>query len=225
MNSFNYENYVKNLPDYYKKTTDSNNFKILEVERYSISTFKNDIEDVNTSLDLSQAYGKTLDYYGETVGQPRGLATDEQYILMIRSKIAQNVSGGDYKSVTKAICMTFDCEPSEVYIAEKEDPCVVELVVMPLAVINKAGLTTRQTVELVKQLLPVGVALESFLFEGTFCFSETETEYDTEAGFAISETDQSIGGYLGIVYGEDDEPELPIGDGLTTKNLFRRERF
>lgn len=210
MSNFIYENYAKNLPDHYKKTTDSNNFKILEVERFSIGTFKQDVSDVYESLDLSKVYGKTLDLYGETVGQPRGVATDEQYILMIRSKIAQNLSSGDYNSVVKAICMTFDCEPSEIYIAEKEEPGVVELVVIPLAIINKAGLTTRQTVQLVKRLLPVGIELESFLFEGTFEFSNVENEYDKTKGFAISETNQSIGGYLGIVYGEDDEPILPI---------------
>ncbi len=213
MSKFNNENYVKNLPDHYKKSADSNNYKILEVERYSIDTFKQDINDVYNSLDLSQAYGKTLDYYGEMVGQPRGLATDDQYILMIRSKIAQNVSGGDYNSVTNAICMTFDCEPSEVYITEKDEPCVVELVVMPLAVINRAGLTTRQTVELVKQLLPVGITLESLLFEGTFCFSNIENEYDELAGFCDVE-DGTIGGYFGILYGEDDETDLPIGKSL-----------
>ncbi len=209
MSGFIYENYAKNLPDHYKKTADSNNFKILEVERYAIDTFKQDTIDVYNSLDLSQAYGATLDMYGEMVGQPRGVANDEQYILMIRAKIAQNVSSGDYKSVANAICLTFDCEPSEVYITEKDEPCTVELVVMPLSVINKAGLSTRQTVELVKKLLPVGIFLESFLFEGTFEFSAIETEYNENAGFCNVEGGE-IGGYFGLLYGEDEEPILPI---------------
>ena len=210
MTSFNCDNYVKNLPDCYAKTDDSNNYKILSVERYAIADFKADIANVFNSLDLNKATGKTLDLYGEMLGQPRGIATDEQYVLMIRSKIMRNLSGGDYTSILKAICMTFDCEPSQVFIKEKDTPCTVELVVLPLSVINKAGLTTKQTVEMIKQIMPVCVTLESFLFEGTFTFSNSENEYAEQAGFCDVEGG-TIGGYFGLVYGEDSEPILPIG--------------
>lgn len=204
-----FEEYQKNLPDYYQKSEDSNNYKILSVERYAVADFKHDICDIFETLDLTKAKGKTLDLYGDIVNQPRGPATDDQYILMIRSKIMRNLSGGDYQSVVAAICNTFSCEPSQVFIQEKKTPCTVELVVLPLSVINRAGLTTRQTIQLIKQLLPVGVSLESVLFEGTFCFSDREDERDDLAGFC----DESLGiegGFFGVTYGEDDEPILPI---------------
>lgn len=210
MNKFNYENYAANLPDCYSKGEQSNNFKILAVEKYVIDDFKKDIADIFNSLDLNESKGSTLDLYGEMLSQPRGVATDAQYILLIRSKIMRNLSGGDYPSVLKAICMTFDCEPSQVYIKEKDSPCTVELVVLPLSVINRAGLTTKQTVAMIKQLLPVGITLESFLFEGTYTFSNLENDYDEEAGFCDVEGG-TIGGYFGLVYGEDEEPLLPIG--------------
>lgn len=210
MNKFNYENYAANLPDCYSKGEQSNNFKILAVEKYVIDDFKKDIADIFNSLDLNESKGSTLDLYGEMLSQPRGVATDAQYILLIRSKIMRNLSGGDYPSVLKAICMTFDCEPSQVYIKEKDSPCTVELVVLPLSVINRAGLTTKQTVAMIKQLLPVGITLESFLFEGTYTFSNQENDYDEKAGFCDVEGG-TIGGYFGLVYGEDEEPLLPIG--------------
>lgn len=210
MNKFNYENYAANLPDCYSKGEQSNNFKILSIEKFIIDDFKKDITDIFNSLNLNEAEGATLDLYGEMLSQPRGVATDDQYILLIRSKIMRNLSGGDYPSVLKAICMTFDCEPSQVYIKEKDSPCTVELVVLPLSVINRAGLTTKQTVAMIKQLLPVGITLESFLFEGTYTFGNLENDYDEEAGFCDVEGG-TIGGYFGLVYGEDEEPLLPIG--------------
>ena len=216
MSEFHFNNHAENLPDCYNKNEQSNNYKLLLIEKEAVDALRKDNTDVFEALDINNATGYTLDLYGAMVGQPRGVATDSQYRYMIRSKIMRNVSAGDYDSVIKSVIATFDCSPDEVYIKAKEDgegnfvPCTVEIVVLPLAVINKAGLTTRQTVQLIKQLLPVCVTLESFLFEGTFCFSDVENEYDENAGFCDVE-DGTLGGYFGILYGEDDEPELPIG--------------
>lgn len=209
MKQFDSGNYVKNLPDCYLKSESSNNHKILSVEKHAISDLETDITDIFNSLDLNSATGETLDLYGDMLSQPRGVATDDQYILLIRSKIMRNLSGGDYLSVARAICHTFECEPSQVLILEKDEPCTVELVTLPLSVIVKAGLTTKQTTAMIKQLLPVGITLESYLFEGTFAFSSLENEYDENAGFCDVEGG-TIGGYLGITYGSDDEPILPI---------------
>lgn len=205
-----YKNYAQNLPDVYYKKSDGNIWKILEIEREAAEDFRTDLTEVNNALDLANVSGKTLDLYGEMVGQPRGKATDAQYLYMIRAKIARNLSGGDYESVARAVRLTFDCRPEEFYLKESEDaPCTVELMVLPLSVIVHAGLSTRQTVAMIATILPVGVTMKSFLFEGTFCFSDREDEYDENAGFCDRE-DGTLGGYFGILYGEDDEPILPI---------------
>ena len=88
------ENLVKNLPDAYKKTTDSNNFKILEVERLALSDVRASLQEVANILDINNAKGKTLDLYGERVGQARGLADDDKYLLMIKAKLMRNLSNG-----------------------------------------------------------------------------------------------------------------------------------
>ena len=70
--------YVDNLPDAYRKDTDSNNYKILNIQKIEIDGIKEDTEDVYNTLDLDQATGKTLDLYGDMLGQARGFATDDQ---------------------------------------------------------------------------------------------------------------------------------------------------
>ena len=203
-------NLVKNLPDAYKKTADSNNFKILEVESRTLGEIRDSLREVNNVLDVNNAKGKTLDLYGERVGQARGLADDNKYLLMIKAKIMRNLANGSYPSILAALCATLDCEPSQIYIEDGEQPCTVNIVALPLEVINKSGLTTSQTVAIIKSLLPVGISLNSFLFDGTFEFGESESDYDEEKGFAISEADQSIGGYLGATAGDETDILLPI---------------
>ncbi len=206
---FNSENHVKNLPDIYRKGTESNNFKILEVERLEGNGLREALETIDTILDLDEAYGKTLDYYGERVGQPRGRATDSQYLLMIKSKIMQNICDGTSPNIINAVCMTFNCDASQVHIAEDTEPCSVKIVSLPLSIINKAGLSTEQTVAMIKRLLPVGVALSSFLFDGTFEFGTVENEQDTDKGFCDVEGG-TIGGYFGVTGSDVSDVILPI---------------
>lgn len=202
------KNLVKNLPDAFKKSTDSNNFKILEIERVACNNLRERLQDISDILDINNAKGKTLDLYGERVGQARGQATDEKYLLMIKAKILRNISNGSYPSVVAAICETFNCEPSQVLITEDEQACSVTLAALPLEIINAAGLTTSQTVAIIKSMLPVGVTLTAFLFEGTFEFAASDNEYDEEKGFANDAG--TIGGYLGATAGDETDIPLPI---------------
>ena len=202
------QNLVKNLPDAFKKTTDSNNFKILEIEKIALADIRESLQQIDSILDINNAKGKTLDLYGERVGQARGLADDNKYILMIKAKNMRNLSNGSYPSIINALCATFSCEPSQIYIADGDEPYTVNIVTLPLEVINKAGFTTSQTVALVKSMLPVGVSLTSFLFEGTFEFGANEDDYDEEKGFANESG--TIGGYLGATQGDETDIILPI---------------
>lgn len=202
-------NLVKNLPDAFKKTTDSNNFKILEIERIACNDLRDRLRDISDILDINNATGKSLDMYGERVGQPRGLATDDKYILMIKSKIMRNISVGTYPSVVNAICETFNCEPSQVLITENEEACTITVAALPLAIINAAGLTTSQTVAMIKAMLPVGISVKTFMFEGTFEFSDSENDYDEEKGFCVVEGG-TVGGYLGVTNADINEELLPI---------------
>lgn len=214
MAGFYFDNLAKNLPDAYKKDTSSNNYKILEIERLAVSGLRENLEQIEKIMDIDNAVGATLDMYGMRFGQSRGTATDEQYRIMIKSKIVRSLSDGSYKSVIDAICFTFSCDKEDVLITESiEKPMTVSLEKAPMDAVIKAGFSMSQAQQIVKKLLPVTVELESFLFEGTFEFSGSENEYDGEKGFGeIGESgelnNEGIGGYLGWL--EETEQELPI---------------
>jgi len=211
MAEFNFDNLAKNLPDCYKKNKYSNNYKILEIERRTGVELRECLNGIAEILDIENATGAVLDAYGERYAQPRGKATDQQYRIMIKTKIAKTLSSGSYKDIVDTICFAFGCTINDVLLVESTTtPMGVSLEQLPLSAINESGFTTAQAYQLIKSMMPVGVDLQSVLFEGTFEFSDTENEYDEAAGFAISETDQSIGGYLGGAASDATEEILPI---------------
>lgn len=197
MGEFIKANHVKNLPDSFCKSTESNNYKLLELERLTLEDYRKTLQELFDVIKLENAGGKVLDMYGETVGQLRGKATDEQYILMIKAKLMQNLSNGSYPSILNALCTTFDCKPEDVYIEESDMPCTVNVVRLPLEAVVKADISPENTTKLIKSLLPVGVNLQSYLYEGTFSFSDVDNEYNPNEGFCDTEGG-TIGGYLGI---------------------------
>ena len=209
MNTYNAECLVMNLPDCYKKTEDSNNAKILEIEAAELTKIRKDLSDVETILDLENATGKTLDLYGLRVGQARGEATDEQYRVMIKAKVMRNLSNGSLPSVLEALSVTFGCDKSEIQINEAATPCTMELVALPISKLTEAGFTLEQSTALVKSLFPVGIAAESLIYAGTFEFSDREDEYDENAGFTDAEGGTK-GGYFGHLAGDGNDIVLPI---------------
>lgn len=209
MAEFYFDNLAKNLPDAYRKDKDSNNYKILEVERYANADTRTALEQIANILDIDNAKGAVLDMYGARFGQARGVATDAQYIAMIKSKIIRGLCDGSYKGIVDSICYTFGCSADEVWISESDIPMTVNLEKAPLAAILKAGFSTEQAKQIIKNLLPVAVTLETVLFEGTFEFSEIENEYDESAGFSDVEGGE-IGGFFGWVGSEESIAPLPI---------------
>lgn len=164
---------------------------------------------IENSLNLNNARGATLDLYGKLVGQSRGLATDEQYILLIKTRIMRNLANGSNKGVVDALCAILNCKQSQVHITDTDNPCEV-LITVPLGSIIEAGLTVKQFNQLVKSILPVGVVLSAnTIYEGTFEFSAAENEQNETAGFCDVEGG-TIGGYFGALSSEENETVLPI---------------
>lgn len=205
---FNRENLVKNLPDVYCKTDDSNNSKILQIEKHAMDKLREAIRATYESLDLDNATGATLDLYGDMVGQPRGKAIDSQYRLLIKTRIIRNLANGDYNGIVNLLSLIFGCSPTEIVLTELDEPCKVRMESMPIDILNATEINVDTAVQIIKELIPAGVMLESAEFTGTFEFSGgTELVYDADAGFA--DIDQTIGGYLGYMF-SGDMPELPI---------------
>lgn len=205
---FNREQPVKNLPDAYRKDINSNNRKILEIERDAMNQLRAGINAIDACLDLNQAAGKTLDLYGEMLDQPRGAATDEQYRIMIMARITRALARSDHDSIVHAISTAFGCDPSEVLLVEPEGTCSVRLESLPFDKLNSSGIDTITAVQIVKRLIPAGVQLESLNFSGTFEFGDIETVYDEETGFG--DVDQTVGGHLGLAADSKTASNLPV---------------
>lgn len=208
MAEFYFDNLAKNLPDAYKKDVSSNNYKILELERLENADLRTTLAEIADILDISNATGATLDMYGKKYGQARGKATDAQYRIMIKSKINRSWCNGNYKNIVDALAQTFNCSVNDILISET-GLMTVAVDKAPLSAIVNAGFSTSQAERIIKHLLPVGVSLESVLFEGTFEFAETDGEYDESAGFSEAENGE-IGGYLGWTGSQESIDELPI---------------
>jgi hypothetical protein len=201
---------VKKLPDSYAKGTQSNNYKLLNINEQAIADVKTDAEAVFNMVDLQQATGATLDLYGDMVGQKRGALNDTQYRFMILTRVGINVGQGNYPTVINLIKQIFNCEASDVVLEDDPDAVAkVKIKTFPIQVLVNAGFTSLQAVEMIEMLLPIGVGVSTTNFNGTFEFADSATEYDENAGFG--DIEQTIGGYLGLLTGEDTEsPILPI---------------
>lgn len=202
---------VSKLPDAFDKRQDSNNAKMLALNEGSISKLEQVLEQVRDSLDIYKATGKTLDLYGEAVGQKRGGLNDTKYRFLVLSKVAVNTSGVDYETIMDNLIHILGCNYEDVQIIEMQDhaePATVKMVAMPYEILGRAGFTSRQAAQIVKMLLPVCVNLIFEELQGTFEFAAEDNDYNEKKGFG--DIAQTMGGTLGMLVGEDEDKVLPI---------------
>lgn len=192
------------LPDCYAKDIQSNNYKLLELNHFDIEELKKDIQSVYESMDMDLAYGRTLDIlYGEMLDQARGPCDDKKYRYLLFLKLAKYRAQGNYQTVTDMISWMFSISQEEFMLEDEDAPsCTVVLKKFPLQGLRNSGFTSKQAMKTIESLLPIGVALQSHEIEGTFEFGEFYIDYDEAKGFA--DIEQTIGGYLGLIVGEDE---------------------
>lgn len=203
-------NLINRLPDTFRKDKDSNNYKLLSLVESDLIKINQDIQDINDSLDINKAYGKTLDFYGDLYNQKRGNLNDDKYRTIIKARINNLLVDGTYKSVINALCMIFDCNPKDIHIADKSGQnCVVNIIGLPIDAIVKNGFSSEQAKQIIKMLLPVCVSISSdTVFEGSFELGDTEVEINNGAGLASD--DLTIGGTLSLIVSDDEDIVLPI---------------
>lgn len=193
------DDYINALPDSYQKKPVSNNYKLLLLEQKGIDNLRQDIEDVQDTLDIYTATGKTLDLYGDIYGQARGSLTDEQYRYAIVQKSLQSMCQGNANNIIQLLAAVFQVEPSDFSLSDTGNPCEVELGKLPYSILNNIGLTVSQLKQMVESLLPAGVTLAPLNLEGTFEFcmiGDEGTDGDTK-GFG--DIEQTAGGYFGYL--------------------------
>lgn len=192
---FNFDELASNLPDAFRQDKDSNNYKLLLVEKHIYYKINAMLQSVFDILDIDNATGKTLDMYGERLNLKRGAATDAQYLIRLKSAISQSMSDGSRDSVAKALAFVLSSTPDKIKLKSIGDN-TVKLLDLPMSVVIKAGLTNDEITEIVSKMLPPCVEVKAD-FTGTFEFSDTDNDYDENGGFA--DLDGNFGGYFGLL--------------------------
>ena len=198
--------YIEALPDSYKKTESSNNYKLLYLEWFLVSGLWKDIQAVQDTADIFKATGATLDHYGAMYNQPRGSMTDEQYRVIILQRVARYWAGGDYNSTVEGLASALGVSPTEFVLIEKDNPRQIEVSNLPFSILNKIGITSKQIFQIIEAMLPVGIPLAPLSLDGTFEFAELADEQSETAGFG--DIDQTIGGYFGVL--ETGDIDIPV---------------
>ena len=181
---------------------------------------KEEIDAVRTNLELTESYrdidtaqGETLDKIGSNVGQLRGATNDDIYRILIKSRIARNLSGGEINTIIRVLALTLNTSFENVEIIElwntlDEEPAAVQINI-PTALLNEINFSITQFGRLVNRIVAAGVRA-NVLFEGTFQFSSQLDVVETDLNTGFSEVDQLEGGQLGAIYDPADDTDIPL---------------
>lgn len=168
-------NNTKKMPDAYAKNTESNLYKLLQLVNLLQNDARIDLKCIDKSRDIYNSSGKTLDKYGEMVGEPRNGVTDEQYRTKILSRIARLITGSDYYSVKSAIAMIFGVDSSDISLSEGDMSVTVNG--LTIEMLENSGYKSREIEKMISGLIPAGVELVSTKYAGTMkLLSDEEIE-------------------------------------------------
>jgi hypothetical protein len=222
-----FEDLINKFPHIYIKEKVSNLGKLIQTILEELQLIESTKDEVELQDELSNATGITLDKHGELVGQERGLFSDDIYRILIKSKIRQNLSGGDVNSIIEYIATFFQIPRENIQIDESEwgsfrfsnvngTVQTSEYEGFGTGVLaadnpepafyrfnitpeslNSIGFPIQDLVKIVKDLSAAGVRI-SFFVKGTFAFSATDGVVE------YSEEEGFNYGTLGAYYNPDE---------------------
>jgi len=201
--------------DYFAKHPTSNISKLISIFSDELVVLENTNKQILLWREIDNAKGNALDLIGENVIQNRGVATDEVYRILLKSKIARNLSDGTINTIIQVISIALSTDPSTIKIVEKwndvdePEPAAIKLIELPLTKINEAGLDPLNFIRIIQRTVAAGVKVGVIELSGTFEFGDTTNPIDNMKGFGDI-NDETIGGYLGAVYTPANDQELPI---------------
>lgn len=173
---------IKRLTDVFTKNPASNLGKLCAIMAEQISKIQETSERIQQWRDIDQAQGKTLDLIGSNVGQPRGITKDEIYRVLIKSRIARNLSTADINTIIRVLAVALNADYSQIKIREmhsdptEPQPAAIKIIELPLDKINEAGLSPNQFGRIVKRTVAAGVSVGVIELTGTFSFGDQEPE-------------------------------------------------
>lgn len=192
------------IPDAFAKTKETNFGKLFIILSEQVNGVTQTVEKIENWRSIDEAKGIVLDKIGADLEQYRGMADDEIYRLLIKSRII------------RAICATVNCQPTDISVISaveskdtkiSDEPLAIVIEKTPLGALNAIGMNVGTFIKIVEHSVMAGVRVISINLEGTFEFSETYDDYDELKGFANDEA--TIGGFFGDTY-LDNGIDLPI---------------
>lgn len=210
----NVQDMLRRLTDVFRKDPDSNIGKLMAILADQLQKLEQTACRIEEWRDIEKAQGTTLDRIGENVAQNRGAATDEIYRILIKSKIARNLSKGDINTIISVLSTALNTDPREITIEERytdpvdPEPAAISLIALPIERINAVGMEPGQFAQIVQKTVAAGVRVGVIELTGTFEYGNIGDPADPDAGFA--DLSQITGGTLGAVYSPGLVPDLPI---------------
>lgn len=113
MYRYSYKELFDLLPERYRKPTTEKVYFAIFDDR---AKMRQAIWEVEQSRDIDKAYGKTLDKFGENVGQFRLDEDDDLYRQLIKVRIIANLSLGNIPTINKVLSVL----TKDVYLGLKE---------------------------------------------------------------------------------------------------------
>ncbi|MBG9783595.1 hypothetical protein [Shouchella lehensis] len=199
---------LSKLTDAFTKSEKSNIGKLFLVIDEQLESVKSALIRTEEWRDLNNAKGSTLDEIGVNVNQLRGRANDPVFRVLIRGKIARNVSDGTINKMVNALAKTLNCPHEVIQIVSmiednQEEPAAIVVKRAPIEALAAAGLTATQFTNIVQATTMAGVRVAYVDLNGTFRFSTHPTEIEvSEYGFDF--------GSLGGIFQPEEEIPLPI---------------
>src|SRR5690606_5969118 len=94
---------VRRLPDTYNKERDSRITRLFRIVGQQFTELQVALRSTARQRDIDQAKGATLDAIGRNVAQGREDLSDKAYRVLIKAKIARNISSGDVDAIKETL--------------------------------------------------------------------------------------------------------------------------
>ncbi|PAD73662.1 hypothetical protein [Paenibacillus campinasensis] len=212
---FSLKDMMRRFADAYNKDPQSNLGKLIGILYGQLRQVNDTLERVRDWRSIDEAQGTTLDRIGENIVQTRGASTDEVYRVLLKSKIARNLSKTDVNTIIQVLSLALDCPYSDIRIVPKfndpaePEPAAISLIKVPTKRLNEVGMSPLQFGQIIQKTVAAGVRVAQIELTGTFQFSSQYDQLETgPTGFADEE--MTTGGTLGEVYVPGDDYPLPI---------------
>ncbi|MGE7828888.1 hypothetical protein [Paenibacillus sp. NPDC093718] len=212
---FSLKDMLRRFADAYNKDPQSNLGKLVGILHGQLQQVNESLERIREWRSIDDAEGTTLDRIGENIVQTRGASTDEVYRVLLKSKIARNLSKTDVNTIIQVLSLALDCPYSDIRIVPKHndpsepEPAAISLIKVPTKRLNEVGMSPLQFGQIIQKTVAAGVRVAQIELTGTFQFSSKYAELETgPTGFA--DEAMTTGGTLGEVYIPGNDYPLPI---------------